>query len=183
MRKKRRTTALTPKQARFVAEYLIDLNGKQAAIRAGYKPSRAEQTASELLRDRKVSEGVAAGKRRQLAAADVSAVRVLEELRRVALCDAGAFWTRGGALKRIDQLPPDARACLAGFEAVIKNVAPDDDKTDLVHKIKLWDKVKALELLGKHFGLFVEKIELKDMTAAARVARLVAARRRVGDVG
>ena len=43
------------------------------------------------------------------------------------------------------------------------------------------DKVKALELLGKHFGLFVEKIELRDVTAEARVARLVAARRRVGD--
>jgi hypothetical protein len=117
-----------------------------------------------------------------IADAGLSAARVLEELRRVALCDAGAFWTRGGALRRIDQLPADARSCLAGFEAVIKNVAPDDDKTDLVHKIKLWDKVKALELLGKHFGLFVEKIELKDVTAAARVARLVAARRRVGDL-
>lgn len=53
---------LTPKQERFVAEYLIDLNGKQAAIRCGYAPSRAERTASELLAQRKVSEAVAAGR-------------------------------------------------------------------------------------------------------------------------
>ncbi|MEN9492678.1 MAG: hypothetical protein RJA63_3127 [Pseudomonadota bacterium] len=53
---------LTPKQERFIAEYLIDLNGKQAAIRCGYAPSRAERTASELLAQRKVSEAVAAGR-------------------------------------------------------------------------------------------------------------------------
>jgi phage terminase small subunit len=117
-----------------------------------------------------------------IAETGLSAARVLEELRRVAFCDAGAFWTARGALKAIHTLKPTARSCLAGFEAVIKNVDPDDGKTDLVHKIKLWDKVKALELLGKHFALFVEKIELKDVTAEARVARLVAARRRVGDV-
>ena len=45
---------LTPKQARFVEEYLIDLNGKQAAIRAGYSPGTAEVQASRLLRNAKV---------------------------------------------------------------------------------------------------------------------------------
>lgn len=54
---------LTPKQQRFVEEYLVDLNGKQAAIRCGYKPSRAERTACELLAQRKVSEAVAQGRK------------------------------------------------------------------------------------------------------------------------
>jgi hypothetical protein len=64
---------------------------------------------------------------------------------------------------------------------VIKNAAAGDGQQDLVCKIRFLDKLRALELLGKHFGLFVEQIELKDATAAARVARLMAARRRVGD--
>lgn len=123
-----------------------------------------------------------AAEAKAIADAGLTAARVLEELRRVALCDAGEFWTAKGALKSIVKLKPTARSCLAGFEAVIKNVEAGDGKTDLVHKIKLWDKVKALELLGKHFGLFVEKIELKDVSADARVARLTAARRRVADL-
>lgn len=55
---------MTPKQEKFVEEYLVDLNGKQAAIRAGYHASRAERTACELLATRKVSEAVAAGRKR-----------------------------------------------------------------------------------------------------------------------
>ncbi|MCC6851039.1 MAG: terminase small subunit [Rubrivivax sp.] len=54
---------LTPKQQRFVEEYLVDCNGKQAAIRCGYKPARAERTACELLTLRKVSEAVAIARR------------------------------------------------------------------------------------------------------------------------
>lgn len=57
-------TTLTPKQQRFVEEYLVDWNGKQAAIRCGYRPSRAERTACELLATRKVSEAVAAERRK-----------------------------------------------------------------------------------------------------------------------
>jgi hypothetical protein len=64
---------------------------------------------------------------------------------------------------------------------VIKNVA-GDGQPDTIYKFRLCDKIRALELLGKHFGLFVEQIELTENVAAARVARLEAARRRVGDV-
>lgn len=52
-------TDLTPKQQRFVEEYVIDLNGKQAAIRAGYGVASAEVTASRLLSNLKVSAAVA----------------------------------------------------------------------------------------------------------------------------
>src|SRR5262245_41816636 len=91
---------LTPKQERFIAEYLKDLNGKQAAIRAGYKPSNAESTASTLLQDPKVSQAVAAGKAEQLAVAGLSAQRVLDELARVAFSDIGDLLDTDGRLVR-----------------------------------------------------------------------------------
>lgn len=55
--------ALTDKQKRFCDEYLIDLNATQAAIRAGYSPKTAEQTASRLLRNVKVQEYIAKDKK------------------------------------------------------------------------------------------------------------------------
>src|SRR4051794_17902724 len=113
--------ALTPKQERFVAEYLIDLNGKQAAIRAGYKPSNAESTASTLLSDPKVSQAVSAGKAKQLDEAGLSAARVLEELRRLAFVDLRGFFDEAGNLKPISELTAEQGSALAGLEVIKKN--------------------------------------------------------------
>ena len=74
---------LTPKQARFVQEYLVDLNGKQAAIRCGYKPSRAERTACELLATRKVSEAVSAGRQLKAETTGRTVAAVMADIGRV----------------------------------------------------------------------------------------------------
>lgn len=74
---------LTPKQQRFVEEYLVDLNGKQAAIRCGYKPSRAERTACELLASRKVSEAVAEGQRLKTERTGRTVAAVMADIGRV----------------------------------------------------------------------------------------------------
>ena len=74
---------LTPKQARFVQEYLVDLNGKQAAIRCGYKPSRAERTACELLATRKVSEAVSAGRQLKAQTTGRTVAAVMADIGRV----------------------------------------------------------------------------------------------------
>jgi phage terminase small subunit len=117
-----------------------------------------------------------------LADAALTAARVLEEVRRVAFLDPIGFWREDGTLRALAEVPPEVRSALASYEVVIKNVTAGDGQQDVVCKIRCWDKVKALELLGKHFGLFTERIELQDATAAARVARLLLARKRVGDV-
>jgi phage terminase small subunit len=93
-------TALTAKQTRFVAEYLVDLNGTQAAIRAGYSRESAEQQAYENLRKPEIAQAIAAGKAQQLETAELNAARVLEELRRLALVDARSFWDAEGRLKK-----------------------------------------------------------------------------------
>lgn len=86
--------ALTPKQQRFVEEYLVDCNGKQAAIRCGYKPSRAERTASELLAVRKVSEAVAASRAALAAQTGRTVQQVMAEIRRIGdAAEAAGDWT------------------------------------------------------------------------------------------
>ena len=162
---------LTAKQARFVAEYLVDLNATQAAIRAGYSRKTAEQQAYQLLQKTSVATAITAGKARQLDTAELSAARVLEELRRLALVDARSFWDAEGRLKKPSELTADQGAALGGFEVLIKNAKAGDGQTDEIHKIKLWDKTRALELLAKHFKLLTEvhehRLSLEDLVAAS----------------
>jgi phage terminase small subunit len=171
---------MTPKQARFVAEYLIDLNATQAAIRAGYSPKVANRQGSENLSKPDIAAAVQAGQRTQLEAAGVSKARLLQELGRIALSQVADYFdpvTKDA--KHPADLSPDAGAALAGFEVLIKNAAAGDGVTDTIHKFKLWDKVKAIELYMKHYGMLIEKVEITDAGVEARVARLEAARKRV----
>lgn len=76
--------ALTPKQKRFCEEYLIDLNATQAAIRAGYSPKTAEQTASRLLRNVKVQEYIAKRQKELSRSTEITQERVIKELALIA---------------------------------------------------------------------------------------------------
>ena len=183
MKPKKRSSGTKRKRAlqraRFAHEYLKDYNGKQAAIRAGYSARSAESQASVLLSEPKVAQLVADGQRKALQSADLSAARVLEEIRRVSFANMKDFWTGTGKnrrLKPIEELTEEQSACLASLEVIIKNAEAGDGKTDKVHKLKLWDKVRALEMLAKHFKLLTEMVQVEDLDA--RFARLDAGRKR-----
>lgn len=70
---------LTPKQADFVREYLIDLNGTQAAIRAGYSPKTANEQSSQLLAKLHIANAVAAAQAERAAKCDIDALWVLRQ--------------------------------------------------------------------------------------------------------
>lgn len=161
---------LTPRQQRFVAEYLIDLNATQAAIRAGYSAKTANQQGSRLLAHVGIAAAVRDGKAKQLSEAQaqletalgethVDAVRVLLELGRLSTVDARSFWDEHGNLKPMKDWTPQMGAAVAGFEVIKKNATAGDGHIDTIHKFKMWDKPKALDLLAKHFGLLIEKVE------------------------
>jgi phage terminase small subunit len=80
---------LTPKQAAFVREYLVDLNATQAAIRAGYSEKTADQQASRLLTNVKVQEAVTKGREKLAAKVEVTTERVLGGLLAEATADDG----------------------------------------------------------------------------------------------
>ena len=90
---------LTPRQARFVGEYLRDLNATQAAIRAGYTAAWANKNAIRLTVDNGIAAAVATGTARQLENAELSASRVIEELRRLAFVDAPGVFDDAGNLQ------------------------------------------------------------------------------------
>jgi phage terminase small subunit len=146
-------TKLTPRQEAFVREYLVDLNGKQAAIRAGYSERSAESTASALLRVPKVAEAVAEAKGERARRCEVSADRVLQELARIAFADPAAAYGPDGKLLSVREMPPETRSALAGMDV------EEGGDGKVTRKVKTWGKVQALELLGKHLGMFTEKVE------------------------
>ncbi len=151
--------ALSEKHRRFVAEYLKDLNATQAAIRSGYSEDTARQQGSRLLTNDDIAEAVAEGQAKALADAGLTATRVLEEMRRLAFVSIQDLFDTEGNLIPIHQLPRHVASAVASVEVVKKNLAAGDGQTDTVHKLKTWDKPKALDMLGKHFGLLEETVQ------------------------
>ena len=85
--------------------------------------------------------------------------RVLAETARIAMSDPTALFDEQGNVKPMKEWTEEARAAVAGIETVQKNIADGDGHTDHIHKVKVWDKPKALEMLAKHLGLLVEKVD------------------------
>jgi phage terminase small subunit len=150
---------MNDKQRRFVAEYRKDLNATRAYIAAGYSPKGASQSAEKLLRNAEIAAAVAEKTQQQLEKADLTAERVLEELRRLAFADIRSLFDEHGNLKPLHELTQEQAACIGGFEVIKKNAEAGDGKIDTVHKVKVIDKTRTLEMLAKHFALLTERIE------------------------
>lgn len=149
---------LTPKQARFVQEYVIDLNGKQAAIRSGVPPKNAETQGSKWLRNSKVRSAVDEAMAQQQARTAITQDRVLGELALLAFSDIGhyRFDAAAGKVKVLKGAPRGARRAISSIEI---ETFQGENGTTTKAKIKLWPKPGPLELAGKHVGLFIEKKE------------------------
>lgn len=167
---------LTAKQARFVAEYLIDLNATQAAIRAGYTAKNADVTGPRLLGNVGVSRAIAVGKAKQLDSAELSATRVLEELRRLAFSNVQDLFDEAGNLRPIHTLTREQASCIASLEVIKKNAEAGDGHIDVVHKLKSWDKTRTLEMLARHYQLLTDTVKIT--TDDANIARLLGGRQR-----
>lgn len=158
-RKSRKTGDLTDQQRLFVSEYLRDKCGKQAAIRAGYSVRSAESTASKLVRHPKVAAAIEAGMARMEKRNENLAQRVLDELARIAFSDLRQHFTPDGKLLPPHKLPDDAAAAVSSIESEERH----DRETEApytVRKIRLWDKLAALDKLGRHLGLLTEQVQV-----------------------
>ena len=144
---------MTQKQKRFIEEYLIDLNATQAAIRAGYSPDTAQQTGSENLSKPVIRAQIDRAMAERSKRTGVNAERVVQELAKIAFVNAAEVIDPKTATVKEDALPEDT----AAIQAVKVKTFGEDG---LEREIKMADKLKALELLGKHLGMFKDRIEL-----------------------
>jgi phage terminase small subunit len=149
---------MTPKQQAFVSEYLVDLCGAKAAMRAGYSPRTAKRAAYELLQKEEIQAALATAMQARQQRTEVTIDRVVQELARLAFHDIGKLFDADGAPLRIADLDEDTRRAVAGLEVV--SVGNSDAGIGQVMKFKLVDKPKVLELLLRHLGAFTEKLEV-----------------------
>jgi phage terminase small subunit len=167
---------MTARRQAFVVHYLATLNAADAARKAGYSARTANRIGHELLTKPAIQRAVQAGKAAQLHSVDLSATRTLEEVRRIAFADPAGCFDALGNLLPIADMAPETRTAIASVTVVKRNVTSGESRADEVHEVRLWDKVRALESLAKHFGLLVEKVE--HTGSVELVARLQAARLR-----
>ena len=147
---------LTKKQKRFVEEYLIDLNATQAAIRAGYSPKTANEQGSQNLAKLSIQAAIDRAIAERSRRTGINQDRVLLELAKVAFLNPVDVIDMDGATIR-GEANRDDTACIASVK--VKTI-PTDDGAITEREVKVYDKLKALELLGKHLGRFTDKVKV-----------------------
>ena len=151
-----RVAKLTPKQEVFVNEYLVDLNATQAAIRAGYSVRNAGKIGPELLGKTRVKAAIDKAMAERSRRTGINQDRVLRELAKVAFVNATDVINMDEATVKGDANRDDT----ATIASVKVKTIPTDDGDIVEMEVKTYDKLKALELLGKHMGMFTDKLNV-----------------------
>lgn len=147
---------MTKKQEKFCEEYMVDLNATQAAIRAGYSTKSAHSIATENLQKPAVRAHVDAALAEQSKRTGVTADRVVRELARVAFANSQDVVNYDDATVR----PDAARDDTAAVASVRVKTIPTKDGPGVEREVKMHDKLKALELLGRRLGLFTDNVNV-----------------------
>jgi len=150
-------TGLTGRQQRFVEAYVTTPVASHAATAAGYK--RGDVAGSRLLKRPEVRAEIASRQATVLAKTDLTAAKVLETLHLIATTDMRDFYTKEGALKQPQEWTRAQGLGVSSLDVVKRNLTSGDGQTDTVFKVKLCDRVRALESLAKHFGLLVDRVD------------------------
>lgn len=169
---------MNERQMRFAEEYLIDLNCEAAAIRAGYSPKYARGNAHKLVANSCIKEYIQKRKADRIERTEITQDMVLCELAAIAFSNAADYAAvvekdaviqteEGAAIPLYDEdgNPVKYRT----VEPVLTADLTDKQKRALSvikkgrdgFEIKPYDKVRALELLGKHLGMFEDKLDVK----------------------
>jgi len=147
---------LSLKQKIFCDEYLIDLNATQAAIRAGYSSKAAKEIGSENLTKPNIRAYIGKSIAERSRRTGINQDRVIRELARIAFINPTDIINVDEATLR-ENTTEDDTAAIASIR--VKSI-PTKEGLGTEREIKFADKLKALELLGKHLGMFKDKIEL-----------------------
>ena len=146
---------LTDKQKKFVEEYLIDLNATQSAIRAGYSPKTANEQGARLLANVSIQEAISKAMAERSRRTGINQDRIVQELARIAFVKITDVVDPDGEINT--NASDDDLACIESYK-----VGDSDSVNGSSSKreVKLASKINALELLGKHVGMWHDKIQV-----------------------
>ena len=161
---KSKEKTLTEKQRRFCHEYLVDLNATQAAIRTGYSKKTAESQGSRLLTNVEVRKLIDDLKLARAEKLEITKDRVLREIAKSAfsnILDYMEVQPDGTAIVDLSNMTREQAAALGEITVDSYTEGNGEELKDVKRvKIKLNDKGKALDQLGRHLQLFTDRIDL-----------------------
>lgn len=164
---------LAHKREKFVREYVIDLNGRRAAIAAGYSQNSADVEASRLLADAKVSRRVDQLLSERASRLEIKADHVLEELARLAFSNMQDYTRIDADGKPVLDLSAIDRDKFAAIQEIREDTtggSGDGERKQVVRTtVKLVNKTQNLELLMKHLGMLTEKVEIHHRVTLEKV--------------
>ncbi len=140
---------LTDKQKQFCEEYLIDLNATQAAIRAGYSKKTAQEISAQNLSKLIIQEYLSELKAKRAEKIEITQDEVLRELKNFAYADITDIMNLSFA--EIKQLPIELRRMISSYK---KTETSGDGWEKISYEIKFVDKMKAIEMINRHIGLY-----------------------------
>jgi len=148
---------LSAKQKKFCEEYLIDLNSTQAAIRAGYSENTARSIGSENLTKPDIQAYLNSIRSELQNETKITTERVLAEYAKIAFFDIREVYDVDGGLTNIKQLDDNSAGALSSVKSM-EEWGEDDEGNKIIigttKEVKVFDKIRALDALGKHLGLF-----------------------------
>ena len=147
---------LTEKQQRFIDEYLIDLNATQAAIRAGYSVKTAKDIGCQNLAKLNIQQAISEKMAERSKRTGVNQDRIVLELAKIAFVNAADVIDSDDATIKAGATADDT----AAIQSVKVKVIPTKEGEGVEREIRLNDKLKALELLGKHLGMWNDKLDV-----------------------
>jgi phage terminase small subunit len=172
----RMTAQMNPRQRAFVHEYLVDGNATQAAIRAGYSETSAYAIGHENLKKHEIRDAIAEAQAKREAKLNLRGEDVLRRLKCIAEMDPLDFFDEHGHPVALDEVPEHARLAVKALE--VGTVKNEDGSTTVVRKYRFESRLKALEALGKHLQLFVEKVQMEH---SGKLERIIDLARRIRD--
>jgi phage terminase small subunit len=178
---KPRGGGLTDKQKLFAREYLKDLNATQAAIRAGYSVRSAGETGSKLRDDPEVLKLIEELQKERADRLDIDIDWIEQRLIEIAAVDPADMVDENDDPLPLRKMKPRVRRAVAQFsvEEIFEGRGEDRQHVGRIRHIRRADQLRALELLGKRHGMFVDKVEVKvedlsDEEIAKRATALIA---------
>lgn len=156
---------LTPKQEKFCTEY-VRLGSAAEAYRSAYDvgadtlPKTVWEQASRVMGTEAVAQRIMEIQAAAAERAEITVAQTLRELGKIGFADIREAFDDDGRLLAVKALPDSISAAVQSIDVVRRNITSGDGETDLVYRIKLWDKNSALEKIGRHLAMFVERQEL-----------------------
>lgn len=154
----------TDKEKVFVHEYLTDNCGKDAAIRAGYSVRTAVKIAAELLQKPHIRGWLDERIEQKCEKLDVTVERIVQELALIGFQNLAGAFNKDNSLKSIADMPEDIQRVISGIDIdeLFEGRGEDREHIGYTKKIRSWNKVDALKLLGQHLKMFTQKVEINE---------------------